>query len=95
MWDFVSGDCINTLAGHIHCVASIAMSCDGLKLISAPGDKSVKIWDFDTGECLNTLTGHSCMALCVTISRDSSTIVSGCMEIKVWNVENGKLYQHS
>jgi len=70
---------------------SIAMSRNGLKLISASDDCSMKIWDFESGECLNTLYGHLSSVYCVAISRDSSTIISGSGDntIKAWNIENG------
>ena len=32
---------------------------DGQRVVSASGDKTLKVWDVATGKCLATLKGHS------------------------------------
>ena len=32
---------------------------DGRRVVSASGDKTLKVWDVATGECVATLEGHS------------------------------------
>ena len=32
---------------------------DGRRVVSASGDKTLKVWDMATGECVATLKGHS------------------------------------
>ena len=37
---------------------------DGRRVVSASGDKTLKVWDVATGKCVATLKGHSqCRAL--------------------------------
>ena len=32
---------------------------DGRRVVSASGDKTLKVWDVATGKCVATLEGHS------------------------------------
>lgn len=45
------------------------------QIVSASGDRTVKIWDVKTGQCLRTLTGHNKGIACVQF--DGRRIVSG------------------
>ena len=31
---------------------------DGRRIVSASGDKTLKVWDIETGKCVTTLEGH-------------------------------------
>ena len=37
---------------------------DGRRVVSASGDKTLKVWDVETGECVATLKGHSSYVRC-------------------------------
>jgi len=51
LWDFETGNLINTFNGHTGGVKSVNFSPDGKFIVSSGEDGSVKIWDIATGEC--------------------------------------------
>ncbi len=87
IWDFKTGECLNTLEGHTSSINSIAISPDGKYIVSGSIDTTIKIWDFKTGECLNTLEGHIDSVNSISISPDGKYIVSGSDDdtIKIWD----------
>ncbi|KAF1938794.1 WD40 repeat-like protein [Clathrospora elynae] len=64
---------IMTLEGHGAAVNAIQI-LDG-QIVSASGDRSVKVWDVRTGACLRTFSGHTKGIACVQF--DGRRIVSG------------------
>ncbi len=64
---------IMTLEGHGAAVNAIQI-LDG-QIVSASGDRSVKVWDVRTGLCTRTFSGHSKGIACVQF--DGRRIVSG------------------
>ncbi|KAJ4991978.1 f-box wd-40 repeat-containing protein [Stagonosporopsis vannaccii] len=64
---------IMTLEGHGAAVNAIQI-LDG-QIVSASGDRSVKVWDVRTGACIRTFQGHSKGIACVQF--DGRRIVSG------------------
>lgn len=64
---------IMTLEGHGAAVNAIQIF-DG-QIVSASGDRSVKVWDVRTGACTRTFSGHSKGIACVQF--DGRRIVSG------------------
>ena len=55
IWDVLSGNCLETLQGHSHWVASLALSQDAKMLISGSWDETIRCWDIPTGQSLQTL----------------------------------------
>ena len=68
-----------TLSGHSAAVNAIQI-CDG-QIVSASGDRLIKVWDVRTGACLNTLQGHTKGIACVQY--DGTRIVSGSSDTTV------------
>lgn len=64
---------VMTLEGHGAAVNAIQI-LDG-QIVSASGDRSVKVWDVRTGACIRTFQGHSKGIACVQF--DGRRIVSG------------------
>ncbi|KAI9675497.1 MAG: hypothetical protein M1829_003301 [Trizodia sp. TS-e1964] len=62
-----------TLEGHGAAVNAIQVLGD--RIVSASGDRSVKIWEISTGMCLKTLPGHIKGIACVQF--DGRRVVSG------------------
>ena len=70
VWDLEAGRELRTLAGHSHCVNSVAVSADGRRAVSASADTTLKVWDLETGRELRTLAGHSSWVYGVAVSAD-------------------------
>lgn len=66
------------LTGHGGPVWGVA--CDGLTIVSASADGSLKVWAAASGECLATLRGHAGGARCVTIHPSGHSALSGSQE---------------
>ena len=52
------GPLLTTLVGHICKVYSVAVSPDGLKIVSGSQDNTIKIWNAETGDVIHTLKGN-------------------------------------
>ncbi|WP_437553965.1 TIR domain-containing protein [Sorangium sp. So ce367] len=82
-----------TLSGHSAQVAACALSPDGQRIVSASGDKTLKVWDLATGQLLSTLEGHSAQVTACALSPDGQRIVSASYDrtLKVWDLATGEL----
>ncbi|KAF9489483.1 WD40 repeat-like protein, partial [Pleurotus eryngii] len=74
------------------CVASVAFSPDGAQIVSASGDKMIRIWDAGTGQQVgDALTGHERQITSVAFSPDGTKIVSGSYKtIHIWDAGTGQ-----
>ncbi|EWC44798.1 hypothetical protein DRE_06436 [Drechslerella stenobrocha 248] len=88
---------IHTLIGHNAAVNAIQLN--GEEVVSASGDRLIKLWDLKTGYCEKTYLGHKKGIAC--IQYDGVKIVSGSSDktIRVWDkasqAEIAKLDGHS
>ncbi len=55
LWDISTGECLNTLRGHLGAIWSIAICPQGETIASASQDETIKLWNFKTGKCIKTL----------------------------------------
>merc|ERR1712039_349555 len=68
-------------------------SPDGLLVLTASDDSTVKIWSAETGECLRTLKGDSNFVCSAVFSPDSAFVLTACddcKEAKIWDAESGE-----
>src|SRR5262249_29959335 len=81
-----------TLQGHTALVWSVAFSADGTRIVSASGDKTVKVWNAQTGQETLTLKGHTDSVTSVCFSPDGKRIVSGSGDgtVKMWDARTGQ-----
>ena len=72
---------------------SIGYQADNPMLVSASGDKTLKIWNLTTYQVARTLCGHQGEIYSVAVSPDSKVIVSGGkdMILRLWCFHTGKL----
>ncbi|KAJ3476407.1 hypothetical protein NLG97_g9140 [Lecanicillium saksenae] len=85
LWDPADGyKNIRTLSGHDHSVSAVrfipsgsaGVFSSGNMLVSASGDKTLKIWDTTTGYCVKTLSGHADWVRDVCPSPDGNYLIS-------------------
>ena len=83
---------IRTLTGNGASVTACAVSPDGTWIVSASGDKTLKIWDAATGRELHTLTGHTKSVSACAVSPDGTWIVSASSDktLKIWDAATGR-----
>jgi serine/threonine protein kinase/WD40 repeat protein len=65
----------------------VAWSPDGRYIVTTSSEAPPRIWDAETGGLRSTLTGHTGLVTSVAWSRDSSFLVTGGREVKVWEVD--------
>lgn len=78
---------IGVLEGHSAAVNAVQIVDN--EVVSASGDRQIKVWDWHTGVCKRTFVGHSKGIACVQY--DGKRIVSGSSdnEVKVFDRETG------
>ncbi len=81
------------IEGHFGPVYAIAISPDGLTLVSGSQDTTIKIWAIETGDLLHTLTDHRGPVRSLALTPDGQTLISGAADatIKIWDLETGEL----
>jgi small GTP-binding protein len=84
--------CRTLSLGHTHPVRSVALSADGLRVLSGSVDGTVRLWDVESGCCLRVLEGHSNGVFSVAWSGDDHRAVSGSADktVRLWDVEDGR-----
>eukprot|EP00178_Gracilaria_changii_P001467 TRINITY_DN11_c1_g1_i1.p1 TRINITY_DN11_c1_g1~~TRINITY_DN11_c1_g1_i1.p1 ORF type:complete len:813 (+),score=122.04 TRINITY_DN11_c1_g1_i1:4688-7126(+) len=79
------------LKGHTHFVNALTFVGTN-RLVSASGDKTLRVWDVESGECIHTLNGHTASVCSVASVTDANTIVSASwdMTARVWSIDTGE-----
>ncbi|GAB1544572.1 hypothetical protein NUACC21_72480 [Scytonema sp. NUACC21] len=85
-----------TLTGHSEKITSVAMTSDGLTVVSGSADKTIKVWNLTTGQLIRTLPGKIGEVSSLTVSPDGNFLAVGSCEhpksnVKVWHLPTGKL----
>ncbi|KAG0361586.1 hypothetical protein BG005_007871 [Podila minutissima] len=99
IWKISTGELVRTLVGHRAAVNAVQFSPEPSEtmymghqrvVVSASGDRSIKIWSFETGECLRTLEGHTRGIACIQF--EGNIIISGSSDksIKIWDIARGE-----
>lgn len=80
------------LKGHDLIVNCASFNPNGSRVISASGDKTIRIWNAIDGCILNVLKGHTDAVLSAAFSPDGHNIVSGSIDktILIWDADSGK-----
>lgn len=92
LWDKDSGQCLHTLENDVSVVTSIALSKDGLWLVSGSDDAVIRIWDHATRQCLRTMHGHTEAVSSIALSTACNLIVSSSKDstVKMWAWQSGE-----
>lgn len=90
------GAIIRSIDSHTRSISSIAVSTNGLRIISGSADRKVCVWDINTGEMVHKLTGHAAGVKSVAFSPSNTRIVSGSWDgsVLVWDINTGEMLVH-
>ncbi|KAJ1825342.1 hypothetical protein GGH91_001151 [Coemansia sp. RSA 2671] len=66
VWDIETGECLDTIFGHVEGIWSMAF--DSLRVVSGSNDGVIKVWDTSSHACLFTLQASPAAVNCVAIS---------------------------
>src|SRR5436190_5271487 len=74
---------------HGDTIFDMDFSRDGTQLVTAGGDKLIKVWELASKKELARLEGHSTQVLSVAFNTNATQVVSGGAdkEIKVWDIK--------
>ena len=91
VWNWKTGQCLQTLEGHTSWVWSLVFSTNGKQLVSSSYDATIKFWEMETGKCLKTLEGHQSSVVGLALSPDGEQIASSSFDatIKLWDIQTG------
>jgi WD40 repeat protein/uncharacterized caspase-like protein len=92
VFDLEHGSIVSDWKAHDSSIQAVAISADGLSIVSGSIDRTVKIWDLASGEELRTLKGHTMTVSAVAVTLDGQYIVSACDDgtLKVWDFCTGR-----
>jgi WD40 repeat protein len=87
-----TGKLLHALEGSTAAVTSLAFLPEN-KLISAGGDKLLRLWDAKAGKPLGEWPGHTAAILALAATPDGRVVVSGTADkiVNGWNAETGKV----
>lgn len=97
-WNYLTGKCTTTFAGHEQSVWGIIEVSPGL-VVTGGADKLVKIWAKSSGACQSTLTGHTdCVRGLARISDHEFVSCANDATVRHWSTTGdclSILYGHS
>lgn len=94
IYDLIANKC-KKLKGHTEDVNYSSFSPDGIYVVSASCDGSIKIWNLKTGE-VTILKGHEGEVRYVEFNHDGNRIISASKDntVRIWDVHSGlELYR--
>nr|BBH94447.1 hypothetical protein KTA_26460 [Thermogemmatispora argillosa] len=87
-----SSSLITSWSAHHNLVYALSFSSDGHFLVSAGGDRLLRVWSTQDRSCIRTLEGHSGRVYSLAVSPDCRTVVSGSDDqtVRFWDLERGR-----
>ena len=88
LFEVADGKPIASWRAHEDTIFDLDPSRDGKQLVTAGGDKLIKVWDLATKKELARLEGHASQVLAVAFNTNATQIVSGGADkqLKVWDI---------
>jgi WD40 repeat protein len=84
-----NGKLVASWRAHEDTIFDMDLSRDGRQLVTASGDKLIKVWDLVSKKELARLERHTAQVLAVAFNTNATQVVSGGadQQLKVWDVE--------
>jgi WD40 repeat protein len=81
-----------TLAGHLRSVRSVRFIGDNSEVISASGDKTLRLWNIAQGKFFRIFHGHEYSVSSVSVAPNKKIIASASWDytVKLWDIETGQ-----
>ena len=90
VWDLETGNPVRALEGHDDTVRAVLWDSEGLRLLSASDDGTVKLWDLTTDAGLDYGRGHAHEVHAVATSPVENLAASAAEgDVKLWSLETG------
>ncbi|KAJ2707479.1 ubiquitin-binding SDF ubiquitin ligase complex subunit met30 [Coemansia sp. IMI 203386] len=86
VWDIETGECLNTIFGHVEGIWS--MTFDSLRIVSGSNDGSVKVWDTSSHSCLHTFHTSSAAVNCVALSDTRVVVGDNDGNVRIYDFRN-------
>ena len=87
-----------TLPDHSSTINDLVLFADGLRLVSASADKTIRLWDLTSGQVLQTWSNQTSFVNTIVLSPDETRLYSGNADgaLQGWTVASGNLlWQHA
>jgi len=83
------GKVLNSWRAHEDTIFDMDLSHDGKQLVTASGDKLIKVWDLEAKKEIARLEGHTAQVLAVAFNTNATQVASGGADklLKVWDIE--------
>jgi WD40 repeat protein len=83
-----NGQSLASWRAHADAIYDLDISRDGQHLVTAGGDRLVKVWDLHAQKEIATLEGHTAQVLACAFNSNATQVVSGGTdkELKVWDI---------
>jgi WD40 repeat protein len=84
---------VRDLVGHAQLVTACAVTPDGRRMVSASGDRTLKVWELASGRVLSTFEGHLGGVTACAVAPDGRRVVSasGDHTLRVWDLDTGRV----
>lgn len=76
------------LVGHTAAVNVVDLTEEFI--VSASGDRTIRVWSPTTGDCLRTITGHTRGIACLHLRGNLVVTGSSDETVRLWNIETGE-----
>lgn len=83
VWSLETGECLQTLFGHMQGIWTLAY--DRLHLVSGSHDGALKLWDIESGLPMHSLEGHKSAITTVSLSDTKIISADDQGEIHIWD----------
>ncbi|KAI8323072.1 WD40 repeat-like protein [Martensiomyces pterosporus] len=90
VWDIETGECLDTVFGHVEGIWSMAF--DSLRIVSGSNDGTVKVWDTCSHACLFTLQASPAAINCVAISDTRIVIGDNDGNAHIYDFRDGAIH---